>query len=29
VTESYGGTVRFENTAGVASVTLTLPRTDI
>jgi len=29
VTESYGGTVRFENTAGGASVTLTLPRTDI
>ena len=29
VTESYGGTVRFENTADGASVTLTLPRTDI
>lgn len=29
VTESYGGTVRFENTAGGASVTLTLPRTDV
>ncbi|MBX0305125.1 PAS domain S-box protein [Haloarcula salinisoli] len=28
VTESYGGTVRFENTADGASVTLTLPRTD-
>ncbi|WP_262180873.1 PAS domain S-box protein [Haloarcula laminariae] len=29
VIESYGGTVRFENTADGASVTLTLPRTDI
>jgi len=29
VTESYGGTVRFENTPGGVSITLTLPRTDI
>ncbi len=29
VVESYGGTVRFENTDDGASVTLTLPRTDI
>jgi len=28
VTESYGGTVQFENGADGASVTLTLPRTD-
>ncbi|MDS0283649.1 PAS domain S-box protein [Haloarcula onubensis] len=28
VTESYGGTVRFENAADGASVTLALPRTD-
>ena len=29
VVESYGGTVRFENTADGASITLVLPRTDI
>ncbi|WP_324663761.1 PAS domain S-box protein [Haloarcula sediminis] len=29
VVESYGGTVRFENTADGASVTLLLPRTDL
>lgn len=29
VTESYGGTVRFENTPSGMSITLTLPRADI
>ena len=29
VTESYGGTVRFENTSDGTTVTLTLPRTDV